>query len=170
MTTTVVKQRPVADQPGQMRAVTADDAFVATVRFASGALGTLEGSKVATGRKNQNTFEINASRGSVVFDLERLNELQVYLREDTPKTLQGFGNVLITATGHPYHDVYWPSGHIIGWEHTFLNETQHLLSAIVNDGPVAPYGATFEDGYRSLCITEAIIESDHLGRAVDIAY
>jgi predicted dehydrogenase len=170
MTATYVKERPLADQPDQKRPVTVDDAFVAAVRFASGAIGTLEASKVATGRKNQNTFEINGSRGSVVFDLERLNELQVYLKYDTPDRLQGFAPVSISERNHPFVGLWWPHGHIIGWEHSFVHQVEHLMRAIVNDESVAPYGATFEDGYRALAVAEGILESSDTGRQVEIAY
>ncbi|HHX65317.1 MAG TPA: Gfo/Idh/MocA family oxidoreductase [Chloroflexi bacterium] len=170
MTATYVKERPLADQPDQKRSVTVDDAFVSAVRFANGAVGTIEASKVATGRKNQNTFEINGSRGSVVFDLERLNELQVYLKYDTPDRLQGFGQVLVSERNHPYVGLWWPHGHIIGWEHSFVHEVEAMMRAIVNDDPIAPYGATFEDGYRALAVAEAVLESADNGRQVEISY
>ena len=58
------------------RPVDVDDAALSLVRFANGAIGSLEGTRFATGRKNYNRFEINGSKGSIVFDLERLNELE----------------------------------------------------------------------------------------------
>jgi predicted dehydrogenase len=168
MTATFVKERPVPDQPGEMREVTTDDAFEAVVRFASGAVGTLEASKVATGRKNQNTFEINGGGGSVVFDLERLNELQVYVREPEVERVMGFTDVLVTERNHPFYQIWWPHGHIIGWEHSFVHEVEHFIRAVVRDEPVAPYGATFEDGYRALVVAEAVLESAASGRQVQI--
>jgi predicted dehydrogenase len=168
VTATFVKERPVPGQPGEMREVTTDDAFAATVRFASGAVGTLEASKVATGRKNQNTFEVNGAQGSVVFDLERLNELQVYLRETTIDRVSGFSDVLVTERSHPFYRVWWPHGHIIGWEHSFVHEVEHLIRAVADDQEVAPYGATFEDGYRALVVAEAILESATTGTHVRV--
>ena len=65
---------------------------------------------------------------------------------------------------------WWPPGHIIGWEHTFVHEIHHLLDAIVNKKDVAPYGATFEDGYKNAVICDAIVESAESGRQVLIKY
>ena len=168
ITATFVKERPLPGQPEEMHEVTTDDAFEATIRFASGAIGTLEASKVATGRKNQNTFEINGAKGSIVFDLERLNELQVYLRETTIQEVMGFTDVSVTERSHPFYHVWWPHGHIIGWEHSFVHEVEHFIRAVVNDEGVAPYGATFEDGYRALVVAEAILESAASGKQVEI--
>jgi predicted dehydrogenase len=168
MTATFVRERPVPGRPGEMREVTTDDAFEAAVRFASGAVGTLEASKVATGRKNQNTFEINGSGGSVVFDLERLNELQVYVRKPEIERVMGFADVLVTERSHPFYRVWWPHGHILGWEHSFVHELEHFIRAVVKDEGVGPYAATFEDGYRALVVAEAILESAASRRQVEI--
>ena len=65
---------------------------------------------------------------------------------------------------------WWPHGHIIGWEHTFVHEITHLLDCIVNDGDVAPHGATFDDGYRAAVVCDAILESADSRRQVDIKY
>jgi predicted dehydrogenase len=152
-----------SERPGGK--VTVDDAFVATVEFASGVMGTLEASRVALGRKNHLVFEINGSEGSVRFNLERLNELQV-LGVDSP----GFSDVLITEATHPFMRFWWPSGHIIGWEHTFVHELSHFLDAIANDGDVAPLGATFEDGYRAAVVCDAVATSARDHRHVEITY
>jgi predicted dehydrogenase len=168
MTKTFIKDRP--GDGGAQQQVTVDDAFVATVEFANGAIGTLESSRFAPGRKNHNTFEINAEHGSIIFDLERMNEMQVFWKNSKPQETQGFTNVLVSESFHPWWKNWWPQGHIIGWEHTFVHEIDHLLSAIVNNTDVAPYGATFEDGYRAAVICDAVVESAVSGRAVDIKY
>ena len=64
--------------------------------------------------------------------------------------------MLVTEAYHPFWQSWWPHGHIIGWEHTFVHEIPHLLDAIANDRDVAPHGATFEDGYRAAEICDAI--------------
>jgi predicted dehydrogenase len=150
--------------------VDVDDAFESIVEFENGAVGTLEASRFCRGRANHNTFEINGSKGSIVFNLERLNELEVYLVDTQPKEANGFRNVLISESFHPFWDKWWPQGHIIGWEHTFVHEINHFLDAIVNNTDVAPYGATFEDGYRASVICDAIVQSSQEGRRVDISY
>jgi predicted dehydrogenase len=95
--------------------------------------------------------------------------LDVYWKDGRRET-QGFTNVLVTESYHPFWEHWWPQGHIIGWEHTFVHEIAHLLDAIVNDKDVAPLGATFEDGYRNAVICDAILESAQTGRRVNIAY
>ncbi|MDE2840022.1 MAG: gfo/Idh/MocA family oxidoreductase, partial [Chloroflexota bacterium] len=76
---------------------------------------------------------------------------------------QGFRQVLVTEADHPFWKYWWPHGHIIGWEHTFVHELTHLLDAIVNDTEVAPYAADFEDGYRAAVICDAVLESNANG-------
>ncbi|MEM1568235.1 MAG: Gfo/Idh/MocA family oxidoreductase [Thermofilaceae archaeon] len=167
---TFIEERPLAEDPSKKGRVTVEDAFAATVEFENGAIGTLEASRFATGRKNYNNFEINGEHGSIEFNLERLNELRVYLREWEEKGLTGWSTVLVTERRHPYIDRYWPPGHIIGWEHTFINEVYHFLNCIVKDEDVGPIGATFEDGYRCNVIMDAILESARTGRRVHVAY
>src|SRR6186997_784278 len=140
-----------------------DDSFAATVEFENGVVGTLEASRLATGRINQNTFEINGSRGSVVFDVERLNELQVARG-------RWFERVLVTEPGHPFMGFWWPPGHIVGWGDTFTHEVHLLLAAIADEGSVAPRGATFEDGYRCAEVCDAIVRSSESGRREEISY
>ncbi len=167
---TFIEERPLTDkEPSKKGKVEVDDAFEAIVEFENGAVGTLEASRFGVGHKNHQVIEINGSKGSLIFNLERLNELQVHW-EDAPKETQGFTDVLITESHHPFWENWWPHGHIIGWEHTFVHEVHHLLDAIVNDKDVAPYGATFEDGYKCAVICDAIIESSETGKRVEIKY
>jgi len=168
LTKTFIKERP--DEGGQRREVTVDDAFESIVQFENGAIGTIEASRFCLGRKNHQTIEINGSKGSIVFDLERLNELQVHIPGSDLPEAQGFRDVLVTEASHPYFGIWWPHGHIIGWEHSFVHEINHFFEAIVNDTPIAPYAADFEDGYRCAVICDAIIESSQSRRWVDLQY
>ncbi|MEZ4708692.1 MAG: Gfo/Idh/MocA family oxidoreductase [Caldilineaceae bacterium] len=168
MTKTFIKERPWGD--GTMGTVDVDDAFVAAVEFANGAIGTLEATRFAGGRKNGNRFEINGEKGSISFNLERMNEMEVYWVGEEPKETQGFKNVLVSEPFHPWWENWWPQGHMIGWEHTFVHEITHLLDCIVNDKEVAPIGADFEDGYRCAVVCDAIVESSDNKRQVDCKY
>lgn len=168
LTKTFIPQRPNAD--GTMARVTVDDAFAAAVEFENGAIGTLEATRFAAGRKNHNVFEINAERGSIRFNLERMNELEVFWVGEEPKETQGFHNVMVSETYHPWWSNWWPQGHIIGWEHTFVHEIHHLLDCIVHDKPVAPLGADFEDGYRAAVVCDGILESASAKKQVDLEY
>jgi predicted dehydrogenase len=159
----------VEEREGQK--VDVDDAFEAAVRFSGGVVGTLEASRFCPGRKNALSFEINGSKGSIVFDLERLNELQVHLTGSSPgQQAQGFRNVLVSEADHPFWEWWWPHGHIIGWEHSFVHEIHHLLSAIREDSDVAPHGATFEDGYRCAEVCDAILRSAESGTREEVSY
>jgi predicted dehydrogenase len=168
MTSTFIKKRPKAG--GGMGTVDVDDAFTAAVEFENGAIGTLEATRFAAGRKNHMVLEVNGEKGSICFDLERMNELEVFWVGEQPKETQGFHDVLISEGYHPWWSNWWPHGHIIGWEHTFVHEITHLLDCIVNDKAVAPYGATFEDGYRAAAICDAILVSAATKKQVDVKY
>ena len=168
-TKTFIDERPLPDGSGTGK-VDVDDAFVAAIEFENGAIGTLESTRFAGGRKNYNCFEINAEKGSIRFNLERMNELEVFWVDEQPKETRGFHDVLITEGHHPWWDYWWPQGHIIGWEHTFVHEITHLLDCIVNDKEVGPHGATFEDGYRAAVFCDAVLESAASKKQVDIKY
>ena len=167
MKKTFIDDRP--DGEGGRATVDVDDAVTALLEFDNGALGTIEATRFAIGHRNGNMWEVNGENGSIRFNLERLNELDVYWNDGRQETL-GFTNVLISEGHHPYWEHWWPPGHMIGWEHTFLHEFHHFFDCIVNDKDVAPWGATFVDGYRNNVITDAIEESANSGRQVDIRY
>ncbi|MEA2339967.1 MAG: hypothetical protein QOG11_44 [Solirubrobacteraceae bacterium] len=159
----------VGDRPGG--AVSVDDAIESIVTFEQGAVGTIEASRFALGRKNGLTWEINGSKGSIRFDLERLNELQVHLQGSRPgERAQGFRTVLVTEPDHPYWQHWWPQGHIIGWEHSFVHELHHFLTAIRTGGDVRPHGADFEDGYRAAEVCDAILRSAASGAQETVSY
>jgi|DewCreStandDraft_1066081.scaffolds.fasta_scaffold00172_29 predicted dehydrogenase len=169
VTSTFIKERPLPDGSGRAP-VDVDDAFEAVVEFENGAIGTLEASRFAAGRKNFNTFEINGEKGSIAFNLERLNELEYYDATAEPKEANGWRTILVTESYHPFWQWWWPHGHIIGWEHTFVHELTHFIDAVVNNKPVEPYGATFEDGYKNAVICDAILKSAEEGRKIQISY
>ncbi len=169
MTKTFVNERPLLDGNGNAK-VDVDDAFVACVEYENGVIGTLEASRFAGGRKNYQVFEINAEKGSVRFNLERLNELEVFWIGEKPKETEGFHDVLVTEGYHPWISNWWPHGHIIGWEHSFVHEITHLLDCIVNNTSVAPSGATFEDGYHTAVISDAILQSAVTKKQIDVKY
>ncbi len=154
---TFVAERPLPEGGGR-GAVDVDDAALALVRFENGAIGSVEGSRFAPGRKNHNRFEINGSRGSLVFDLERMNELQIY-EEDGPDS--GFRTVLVTEESHPYVAAWWPPGHILGYEHTFTHTILDFIEGVVAGTSPAP---DFEDGVRNQRLLAAIERSHETRR------
>lgn len=166
-TETFIKQRKNAQ--GKMQKVDVDDAFQAIIEYRNGAVGTLEASRFCPGRKNSNTFEINAEKGSIRFNLEAMNELEVFWK-DGERDTQGFTKVLVSESYHPFWSHWWPQGHIIGWEHTFVHEFAHFFDAIVNKNAVAPHAADFEDGYKNAVICDAILQSAKERKQIDIKY
>jgi predicted dehydrogenase len=145
-----------------------DDAIEAAVEFENGAVGTIESTRLALGRRNAFQWEINGQKASLAFDLERMNELQVF-RADGDRA-RGFKTVLVSEADHPFWEHWWPPGHVIGWGETFVHELHHLLRAIAEDGDVAPSGATFEDGYRAAEICDAIVRSSQSGSREQLSY
>jgi len=158
-----IKTRPTQDGKGT-GVVTADDATQFLARFQNGAQGSFIATRFATGRKNFLRLELFGSKGSLVFNLERLNELEFYSRSDEDKE-QGFRSILVTESAHPYLKAWWPPGHIIGWEHTFIHEIGDMLSAIANHEDVYP---DFYDGLRCQQVLDAAGQSADEGRWVDI--
>ena len=121
--------------------------------------------RFAAGRKNYNRFEVNGSRGSVAFDLERMNELEYYSRDDDPNE-QGFRQVMATEPSHAYFKAWWPAGHIIGYEHTFTHTVFDFLEAVAGKKRVRP---DFEDGVRNQLALEAIERAARTRRWVKVA-
>jgi len=154
---TFIKERPLVDNPKKSGKVTVDDASLALVRFENGAIGTIEATRLAPGRKNYNRFEINGSNGSLAFNLERMNELELYLRND-PQYTQGFRTIMVTEGGgaHPYVGAWWPPGHIIGYEHTFVHTVYELMQAISRNQVPSP---SFVDGVRNQAVLDAMERS-----------
>ena len=167
LTETFIKERPLPEDPEKKGKVDVDDVFIAMARFKNGAIGSFEASRFCAGRKNYQRVEIHGTEGSIVFNLERLNELEVYSKKD-PEDRMGFRDILVTESVHPFMEHWWPHGHIIGWEHTFVHEIHHFIDCIVNDKPVAPMAATFYDGLKCQEILNAIEESARKGRWVEL--
>jgi predicted dehydrogenase len=163
---TFIKQRPLAMASGggaglvaesgtELGDVTVDDSTTFLARFENGATGTFEATRLAPGRRNFNSFEINGEKGSIAFNLERMNELQVYF-EDDPAGLQGFRTINVTEGVHPYTSHWWPAGHIIGYEHTFTHAIYDLLQGI---GKGENPGPTFEEGFAVQAVLDAVERS-----------
>lgn len=147
----------------------ADEGTAAVLEFENGALGVLESSVVATGRKNYLAWEINGSRGSLRWDLEHPNSLFVCVVTGE-NALFGFTEVNVTESFHPYSGAWWPSGHNLGWEHGHIIEKFHFLDAVANGKELSPFQATFEDGYRVAVIIDAMRRSSQTGQRIDIQY
>jgi len=144
--------------------VTVEDAAFLVVAFENGALGSFEASRFAPGRKNYNYFEIYGEKGSLIFDLERMNELQFFSAED-PDYAQGFRTILATESVHEFIANWWPPGHIIGYEHEFHHAVVDFMKAIDTGGVIRP---NFEDGLKEMLVLEAALKSAETGQRIMI--
>jgi predicted dehydrogenase len=164
-----VASRPEKKGSKTNKKVDVDDATVSAVSFRDGAIGILEASWVTPGREDYLAFEVYGSKGSVKFNLERINELEVYLDEGDERFL-GNRDVLVLGREHPFMKRYWVNqAGGFSWENAFVNELNHYLERLVAGQSVAPEGATFVDGYRNCIVMEAMMESAGSGRRIDIA-
>ena len=162
---TFIKERLLPGEPNRKGKVTVDDAVMFVGRFANGALANLEATRFALGRKNGIQIEINGSRGSLVFDLEEMNRLKFYSETD-PADRRGFRDILVTQGGaHPYIGHWWPPGHIIGYEHTFVHTIADFVNAVVDRKSVQP---TFEDGLANQVVLNAVEKSARMRRWITI--
>ena len=150
--------------------VTADEGFFALMDFANDATGVIQSLGVANGKRSQFSFEIYGSKGSVMWDVQEPNYLYVYLSDTVNPKVTGFTKICVTEPNHPFMDIWWPKGHVLGWEHGHINMLAHFLDRVANDKPVSPLGATFEDGYKVAVIIDTINESSREGRKLDIRY
>ncbi|NHN43338.1 Gfo/Idh/MocA family oxidoreductase [Halorubellus sp. JP-L1] len=180
---TFVDERPVEDDGGDGRGngdddggdsdaetkpVTVDDAYSAQVEYESGAMGTFEASRMATGHTNDHSIAVHGTDGSVRFSLERLNELEVHAGDS-----RGFETVLVTDESDPYVEHWWPPGHVLGWEHTFVHENAEFLAQV----PASEAGAatavdsnvaTFDSAFDVQRVLDAVAASDDRGEWVRV--
>ncbi|HEY1703337.1 MAG TPA: Gfo/Idh/MocA family oxidoreductase [Trebonia sp.] len=169
LSATFVDERPFAD--GGTGIVSVDDAVLFNAEMSGGGLASFEATRYATGHKNGLKVELNGSEGSIIFDLERLNELTVLSRTPTPGITSGgsggvvppgerydsgFTTILVTEPEHPYLSAWWPAGHVLGWEHTFIHQARDLLTAIAEGTQPEP---SFEDGLAVQRVLDAVQKS-----------
>ena len=150
--------------------ITTDELDAGILEFQNGAVGIIQASAISTGRKNFLAWEITGSKGSLVFNLEDLNHLQVYAEDTESKDIPGFRNVSVTEFHHPYAKMAWAPGHIVGWETAIIYELFHFVDAVVNDKPIGPDAATFEDGYKVQYLMDALKESSEAGKKLKVEY
>jgi len=167
--TTFIKERPLVGEGagswGAKRSkgkgrVTVDDDANFLARFRNGSVGVFESSRFAGGRRNYNTFQIYGSKGSVAFNLERMNEIEFY-DATAEQAHQGYKTTQVTESVHPYVEAWWPPGHIIGYEHTFVHAIHDFLTALEKDTMPSP---NFKDGVKNQAVLDAVERSAKSGK------
>lgn len=174
MSKTFVKERPIVEKmiglSGKAQSdaprgtVTVDDATLFLAEFKNGALGSIEATRFALGHKNAMSFEINGEKGSLKFEFERMNEL-MYCSSDDAAGTSGFRTIQVTEGDHPYAGFWWPAGHVIGYEHTFVHELYEFFEAIAKDKATTP---DFSDGVKCSQVLEAVDKSIDISQWVKV--
>ncbi len=178
---TVIKERVLLESGGseisgrgaatsQRKGVsTVDDIVLFVAKMQSGALATFEATRLATGYKNANRLEIHGEKGALRFNFERMNELDWY-DATLPESLQGWSTINVTNGNaqHPYADAWWPVAHVLGYEHTFINQTADILNMIAGQEPVVPM-PDFADAYQVQRVLAAVVESNKNRGPVPVA-
>ena len=161
---TFIKKRPIpegqatfagkkAAKSAKMGTVDVDDAAIILARIkGKNTLATFEATRFAPGRRNYNAIEVYGSKGSILWNEEEMNIFQYYNCSD-PSTLQGFRRVNATDPGHPYTQAWWPSAHIIGYEHLFVHEAYEFITQLGKKKVTYP---TFEDGLACQKVLDAV--------------
>jgi predicted dehydrogenase len=160
---TFTKERPKPGGKGKEK-VDVDDAFCFLARFRGGAIGTYEATRTAPGRKNHNRIEISGTKGSILWNLERMNELEFFSFDDTPDA-RGFRTIICMDSVHPYAAHWWPDGHIVGYEHTFVHHLADFVASLETGERFRP---DFEDGLAVQQVLEAALQSVQEERWVQV--
>ncbi len=169
---TFIKQRAMVGSTGRgarsrkrVGKSTVDDCVLFLTRFKSGAIGSFEATRLATGNQNRNRIEINGAKGAIKFDFERMNELR-WWDNTLESSLRGWSRIMCTNAGdHPYVDAYWPPAHLIGYEHGFVSQAADIIRMIAGRKPVVAM-PDFEDAYQTQRVLHAAILSARERRAV----
>ncbi|MCJ7665536.1 MAG: Gfo/Idh/MocA family oxidoreductase, partial [Actinobacteria bacterium] len=172
---TFYEKRPVASfEDGliavggdKMGKVDVDDTSLMLIKFRDmKTVGYIEVTRYGTGHRNQNRIEINGSKGSIIFDMEKMNELEFYSTSDKSH-IQGFRRIQVGEGDHPYMANWWPAGHIIGYGDTFVNQAYDFISGIRENKKVKP---DFRDGYICQIIIDAAQHSADKGKWIKVCY
>jgi predicted dehydrogenase len=163
--TTFIKERPLPDEPsgawgskgsGKKKGkVTVDDDTCFLAHFKNKSIGVFQATRFAGGRRNRHAFEIHGSKGTLAWNMEQCNELQFFDRTE-PSVRQGFKTILVTEADHPYVGGWWPPGHIIGYEHTFVHALFDFLTCMEKDLMPVP---NFRDGVKVQAVLDAVERS-----------
>lgn len=164
MSSTIFPKRPKAAGSDEMADVENEDIITFMAKYANGATGTISASRVATGRKNYLAYEIQGTKGSVYYDLERMGEVQVYFQSDNEAD-RGFRTVLLNPK-HKGYSAFQPAGGIsIAYNDMKILEVHELFAAITQQ---EPYSCNFEFGYKIDRTVAAVLESAKKSEWVEV--
>jgi predicted dehydrogenase len=165
--------RHLAGEPRTVVAVTtrflgsADDSFIAACQLSGPATASLEASSCATGWKGRNRIEVNATDGSAWWDMEDFSRLHVMLASDQAEGLGGFRDIVVSEPSHPFMSQWWPAGHVVGWQSTFVHQWRAFLTSVLAGEVADPLQATFYDGLRANELASEVLRAAQDGVRVD---
>lgn len=159
-----ISERPLASDPSQTGRVEVECVANLMGEFTNGAVATIETTRYATGRRNRHTFEIYGTKGAITWDMEDMNRLKFYSESD-PGHLRGFRDILVTERCHDYANAWWPPGHIIGYEHSFVHAAVDFMQAVKDGNGIRP---DFRDGVKIMEVLEAALRSMEGAGRVDL--
>lgn len=143
---------------GKKGKVDVDDAVLFLARFAGGAVGSFEATRFAKPNQNALNIEINGQKGAIKFEFENMNVLWFHDATADPK-VAGWTRIMCTSGGnHPYAAAWWPDAHVLGYEHSFINQAADTVKALANKKPEVPL-PDFADAYETQRVLEAAMIS-----------
>jgi predicted dehydrogenase len=148
--------------------VDVDDATLFLCRFSGGAVGSFESTRFSTGYQNKNGVEIHGEKGAVSFNFEDMNHLS-WFDNTAPAKVKGWTKIMVThAPDHPWAHAWWPDAHIIGYEHTFINQVADMMMVLGGKEPIVPL-SDFEDAFQTQRVLEAVSLSAEKRRPVKLS-
>lgn len=161
---TFIPERPKSPGSNEMATVENEDFMTFIANYENGAVGTISTSRVATGRKNYLAYEIQGTKGSVHYSLERLNEVNVYFTSDE-EVDRGYRTVYLGPEHRGFSAFNPAQGIGIGFNDIKILEVHELLSAVANG---TPYVCDFAFGAKVDATINAVLESSKDSKWVDV--
>ncbi|MEW6251452.1 MAG: Gfo/Idh/MocA family oxidoreductase [Planctomycetota bacterium] len=159
---------PLPGRKPRMGKVDVDDCVLLLARFRDGAIGSFEATRLATGHLNDHGFELSGEHGALRFSFEDMNVLWFFDATE-PRLTRGWRRIVCTAGGeHPYAGAWWPEGHVLGYEHTFVNMVADMMAVLAGEEPTVPL-ADFADAYETQRVLEAALLAAKHRAAVKLA-
>ena len=166
-----IKERPVATGSKEKARIGVEDDAIALFEFQNGATGFLGASGIRSGRGTAFAdVEISAERGSIHWNFDDMNKIQINLLDNKNRHMNGFKTIEVSSGYFPYYNSWHYPGFRIGFNDLFINTAYSIVNSVTTGRSLEPMVATFEDGYRAAVICDAVIESSESGKKVRIEY
>ena len=159
---TFIRERPLPGNRGK-GVVDTDDYFTSLVEFNNGTIGVIEASRIATGKRNWLEVEVIGSKGYIRWNLNRLNELKVYVED----SMEGEMKIFVTDEKYPYIKRFWPPNGPLGLVDGFTIAFAEYLKAVIEKKEYRP---SFYDGAINCSVIDGMLKSWSSKKCVEIEY